>query len=285
MRAALNDAARVKEMEGKVGTLQVECDRLRNKIRNREEQIRNANARAQASARAITEVKEALSISADVVNKVRLFDARLEKEDHLSKSRIIRFLVEQAHQMEETADRMRLLVDSVGPATPRPHPDQTHPEIWNPEATSPPEGGIPEDRSKSRKRKMVATASSYSSGDPVADPSSIPRISDDPEWANLVVPMEEEIARADRASGEKTTPVQFRIPEGLMSPPDLHLDRPSWIAENPLTTRILRSAGSPGSSHTSPVSLRTPETGLALVQVLPLTPTISPHEAAPGSSS
>jgi cell division septum initiation protein DivIVA len=134
MRAALNDAAMVREMEGKVGTLQVECDRLRNEIQNQEEQIRNANARAQASAHAITEVRGAPSIPADVVNKARFFDARLEKEDHLSKSRIIRFLVEQAHRMEETADRMRLLVDSVEPATPRPHPDQT--QFGNPESGS-----------------------------------------------------------------------------------------------------------------------------------------------------
>jgi hypothetical protein len=113
---------------------------------------------------------------------------------------------------------------------------------------------------------MVATTSSGSSSEQVMVPSPISRIPEGPEWANLVVPTEEKIAGANRASGEKTTPLQFRIPEGLMSPPDLHLDRPSLIVENPVITRILRFAGSPRGSDASPVSLQTSEVDLALTQ-------------------
>ncbi len=97
-------------------------------------------------------MKEALSLQVDVLDKARLFDAMLEKEEHLSKSRIIRFLVEQTHWMEETADRMRGLVDSVIPEfQPERGPLTTpmYPETRIPEATPPPIGGFPEDRSTS----------------------------------------------------------------------------------------------------------------------------------------
>ncbi len=89
-------------------------EQLRTQIRNQEVQVREANARSLASARAIAEVREILTLPMDMVNKARLFDEKLEKEDHLSKSRIIRFLVDQAHKMEEAVDRCRVERNCLG---------------------------------------------------------------------------------------------------------------------------------------------------------------------------
>ncbi len=50
-----------------------------------------------------------LSLPADIVNKAKLFDAKVDKGDHLSKSRIIWFIVEQAHRTEDAFEKMRRL--------------------------------------------------------------------------------------------------------------------------------------------------------------------------------
>jgi hypothetical protein len=213
VRAALEALSRVRELEGEVSTLQAECKRFRNVIWNQEDQIWNTGAQTRASIQEIAKVKGALSVSVDVLNNAHLFDARLEKENHLFKSRIIRFLMKQAYRMEETTDRMQLLVDSVIPEMPqlehKPLPIPTHQEIQILEATQLSEGRFPEDKSISRKRKMVTTTSLDSFGDHVVAPSSILYIPEGLEWTNLVVLTEEEIAWANRASGEKTTPIQF----------------------------------------------------------------------------
>ncbi len=48
-------------------------------------------------------------LPADIVNKAKLFDAKLDKGDHLSKSRIIQFIVEQAYRSEDAFEKIRKL--------------------------------------------------------------------------------------------------------------------------------------------------------------------------------
>ncbi len=68
-----------------------------------------ANTRALEAALKIRDMKEAFSLLADTINKAKLFDAKVDKGDHLSKSRIIRFMVEQAHRIEDAFRKMREL--------------------------------------------------------------------------------------------------------------------------------------------------------------------------------
>ncbi len=75
---ALGNPARVSELESEEKGLQLECEELWKQIWNQEDQVRVANARALASVRAITEVRETLTLSVDVLNKARLFEKNLE---------------------------------------------------------------------------------------------------------------------------------------------------------------------------------------------------------------
>ncbi len=59
------------------------------------------------------EVKNTQSLLVDMLNKAYLFDAKLEKEDHMSKNQIIWFLVHQVHQMESTINRMQTLAKNM----------------------------------------------------------------------------------------------------------------------------------------------------------------------------
>ena len=68
-----------------------------------------------ASPKAIVNVREALALPVDVVNKARLFEERLGQEERLSWNKIIRFLVDQASSMEQTLEEMRTLADNMLP--------------------------------------------------------------------------------------------------------------------------------------------------------------------------
>jgi hypothetical protein len=60
--------------------------------------------------RSLLQVKEALAIPADVVSKAKLYDARLEKDGHVSSSKVIRFISDYSQQLNETYGNMQLLL-------------------------------------------------------------------------------------------------------------------------------------------------------------------------------
>lgn len=64
---------------------------------------------------ALREVKETVSLPLDVLNKARLFEEQLEKEEKLSRGHIIRYLGDQARKMERTWGHMQLLVKTLLP--------------------------------------------------------------------------------------------------------------------------------------------------------------------------
>jgi uncharacterized coiled-coil protein SlyX len=112
---ALTKSDRIRELEENEKGLNKEVNKLRVQLRILEEQFREASGRATASARAISNVREALALPADVVNKARLFEARLGREKQLSRNKIILFLVDQAASMERTLEEMRVLADNMVP--------------------------------------------------------------------------------------------------------------------------------------------------------------------------
>ncbi len=79
---------------------------LQNTVRVIEGRVREATKLATTSTQAIMNVREALALLADVVNKARLFEDRLSWEEHLSRNKIIPFLVDQASSMERTLEEM-----------------------------------------------------------------------------------------------------------------------------------------------------------------------------------
>ena len=113
VEAALTNSNRIRELEETERRLTKEKATLLEQSRVQDERVRQATASATASARAIVEVREALAIPADVVNKARLFEDRLSKEEHLSRNKIIRFLVDQATSMERCLEEMRTLADNM----------------------------------------------------------------------------------------------------------------------------------------------------------------------------
>ena len=72
-----------------------------------------AEQKADASARALTEVRTALSFPVDVVNRSLLFTNFLEKEGKINRPQIIRFLLDHARNMERTWDNMQTLVSNM----------------------------------------------------------------------------------------------------------------------------------------------------------------------------
>ena len=68
-----------------------------------------AEQRANESARALVEVRDALNFPVDTVNRSILFTAGLEKEDRMTRGQMIKFLLEHGRKMERTWEKMQLL--------------------------------------------------------------------------------------------------------------------------------------------------------------------------------
>ena len=112
---ALTNSNRIRELEATERRLTREKEALQEQLKIQEEHAREAAGRAAVSAKAIVSVREALALPADVVNKARLFEERLGREERLSRNKIIRFLVDQASSMERTLEEMRALADNMLP--------------------------------------------------------------------------------------------------------------------------------------------------------------------------
>lgn len=91
------------------------CDRLRSDVQKVECELQEAKDRAVISREALMEIKEALSLLIDVVNKAKLFNEQMEKQEKLNRGHIIRYLSDQARKMEKTCRQMQLMVGSLVP--------------------------------------------------------------------------------------------------------------------------------------------------------------------------
>lgn len=208
VKEAIGDRQRIARVENENVGLQRECSRLRVRNRKCETLVEEAQARANASARALIEVKESLNLSTDIANKARLFNAKLDREDHVSKSRIIRFLVDQAQHMDQALDQIRVLVGNMTVTSPKVTTEGTQTPDFNleaiPDMTPTRMGQNSEMTPDSRKGKGKAPEEE---GSPFPTPPPLPTGAD---WIDLDVPTEEEISRADDISGTNPTPPQFR---------------------------------------------------------------------------
>ena len=89
VKTTLINSNQIWELEAVERRLEAEKWSLQDQVRTQEDRVRDASRRAVDSARAIVHKKEALPIPAEVVNKAKMFDARLGQEDHLSGNKII----------------------------------------------------------------------------------------------------------------------------------------------------------------------------------------------------
>lgn len=92
MEELLRDRSKAKSKEEENKALRRQCDRLGMEIRKTEKELEEAKNRVMASKQALHEVKDNLALPLDVINKARLFEERLEKEEKLSRGHIIRYL-------------------------------------------------------------------------------------------------------------------------------------------------------------------------------------------------
>ena len=74
---------------------------------------REAQERAKASRRALTEVCTALGFPVDIVNRAFLYTENLERDEKLNRAQIIRFLLNHNRKMEKTWGKMQELVNNM----------------------------------------------------------------------------------------------------------------------------------------------------------------------------
>ena len=100
-----------------------------------------AEAKADASARLLVEVRAALSFPVDTVNRSLLYTESLEKQEKLTRGQIIRFLLDHSRKMETTWKKMQELVQHLIPEAPRACGTQVPEEpLLTPEKASTPSG-------------------------------------------------------------------------------------------------------------------------------------------------
>jgi hypothetical protein len=177
VEAALTNSNRIRELEATERRLEAEKKAMEEQLRIRGECLREANQKAVNSALAIAHVREALAIPADVVNKAKLFEARLAQEGHLPRNKIIRFLLDQANRMDTVLAEVRMLADNMLPDSPpatTQKKTQTAPQAGSSGAGPSrivEEAPVPEEgSSKGRKRKLIHLEEPESSGEDVVTP-------------------------------------------------------------------------------------------------------------------
>lgn len=208
---------------------------LREQVRNTEgallearRQKEEAEERANASAKALGEVRNALEFPADTVNRSLLYTEELEKGERLNRGQIIRFLLDHGRKMEGTWEKMQQLVRNMSVAFPTSQGTQTPaaptvtPVRAEPSGTSP--GG--------------AEAASDLFGTPdFASPMN---------WTNLPTLDSETLKNWKGISPEvnQLTPLPFRIPDSTprprrratMSPPRMGVHSPTGSFRDLLET-------------------------------------------------
>lgn len=134
VKLAVVDRGQIHGLENDVAHLQRECSRLQVRNRKCKALVEESQARATPSAKALVKVKESLNVPTDITNKAPLFDAKLDQKDHLSKSRIIRFLVDQAHNMDNALNQVQVLIANMVTSSPQVTTEGTQTLEFHPEA-------------------------------------------------------------------------------------------------------------------------------------------------------
>lgn len=84
-------------------------------VRKTKGELQEAKDPAIISGKALKDVKEALCLLMDLVNKARLFYEHLGKEEKMSHGHIIHYLSDHARKMDRTREQMKLLVGNLIP--------------------------------------------------------------------------------------------------------------------------------------------------------------------------
>ena len=267
VQAALTNSNRIRELEEAEARLTRDKTALLDQLEESKAQAREADKRATASARAIVSVREALALPADVVNKARLFEDRLSREDPLSRNKIIRFLVDEAATMEQTLEEMRTLADNMlldEDLSPRKGKGkQLSPQQdvgKSPESTRVPEAS-PDSRSGKLKRKAVVLSDSESDEEEV-----LPAAPGETSRAQGGVDPEEEAEEPEAARPVFKTPMPR-----------------ARYKTTPLGTRATPAGGVEASSRDSGQKTRTPSSGN--VDTPPFRPLTTPTQSSTPPSS
>ena len=113
IKERVGGAGDLRAMEQKVVKLTLDMTKMWSRALEAERSWREALLRANTSGAALKQVKEALAVPADAVAKAKMFDARLEREGHISSKRVIAFMVEHTVKLEEAYTNMNVLVESL----------------------------------------------------------------------------------------------------------------------------------------------------------------------------
>ena len=113
VKEKIGGAVDLRALESKVDRLTVDLAKMRSRAVEAERSCKGALLQANASAAALLHVEEALQLPAEVVMKARMFDAKLERDNHISSKRVIAFMMEQTVRVEAAYTNMRTLVGNL----------------------------------------------------------------------------------------------------------------------------------------------------------------------------
>ena len=206
----VRDAAKTREIKEEVKLLHAEANSLRTALEKAGKDKKEAEVRANASAQALAGVKEALAIPVDVFNKAHLFEARLERDDQLSRGPIIRFLTDQSRKMEKTWEQMRELVANMTPEGPAAQGTQTGPAdmdvVSSPAQPTPNNAGPP-----GNPVVDLAGSTDSSEGPPVLN-TPTPTLAASYDWRDFDMPSATELLKPIPGAELLETPSPFRVP-------------------------------------------------------------------------
>ena len=113
VKEKIGGASDLRLMEQKVNRLTLDMTKMKSRALEAEKSCKEALLQANASAAALQQVEEALHLPAEVVMKAKMFDARLDRDDHISSKRVIAFMIEQTVKVEAAYANMRMLVGNL----------------------------------------------------------------------------------------------------------------------------------------------------------------------------
>ena len=226
--------------------LQDRIGKLEANLREAFLQMTEAQEKANASGKAMEEVRTALSFPVDTVNRALLFTETLERDEKLNRGQIIRFLLDHGRKMEKTWSRMQELVRNMFPPPPI--------------AAGPQSPDVP--------ILTPATDAGTSQGTPASfnDLVGTPDFGTPNSWSSLTLPNTEAFRKWQQAMPEGWPPVSpptFRIPSESPSPdrqrgtpPDL---RPSDMEISPSVSLRDLPETSPTPPEASTLEAQGPE--------------------------
>ena len=155
-------------------------------------------------------MKEALAIPVDVFNKAHLFEARLERDDQLSRGPIIRFLTDQNRKIEKTWEQMRELVANMTPEGPAAQGTQTGPVDM--ELVNSPDQPAPDMTGTPRNPTIDLAGSTDSLEGPPVLKTPPPTLAASYDWRDFDMPGTAELLKPIPGAELLETPSPFRLP-------------------------------------------------------------------------